>query len=180
MPYHAPAIDEADFDVPYPEPPPNSLSTTTGLEQAHPVYYHLFMARAATASYRFRRSLRYNPSYTIEDMIQTVKTADEELASVIDTLPSYLQPETSAETEHRLHNIEETMPWVKWQRFDLALVLLHLRIRVNRTLQRHWSSNADIRQLEWAKTICTQAAQSIVWINMNWDQPASARKQWYV
>ncbi|KAH7392002.1 hypothetical protein DE146DRAFT_127980 [Phaeosphaeria sp. MPI-PUGE-AT-0046c] len=178
IPYHAPAVDEDDFDVPYPEPPPCSTSATSGLEQAHPVHYHLFMARAATASYRFRRSLRYKTGSTAENTIQAVKAADEELASIIDTLPFHLQPETSPENDAGLHNIDKTMPWVKWQRFDLTLVLLHLRIRVNRTLQRQWSLNSNSSQIEWARTICNQSAQSIIWINSNWDQPTSARKQW--
>lgn len=177
-PYHAPAVDDIDFDVPFPNPPILSQPPTAERIKQHPVHYHIFMARAAKAYYRFRKAVRLRIE-SFADTVQAVRAADEELAGIIDTLPSHLQPDADATHEEETsRRVDITESWLTWQRFDLTLVLLHLRMRVNRTLQDQWLSALDQRCPEWARTISVTSATSIIWINSNWDQPASMRKQW--
>ncbi|CAG9953574.1 unnamed protein product [Clonostachys rosea f. rosea IK726] len=166
VPYQIPQVDEVDFDMSLP------VSTMTPDEKMHidPVHYHIFMARAATAYYRFCVAIRA----AVKPVEEAVRKADEELAEVINTLPEYLKPDNS-ESEH-VRQLEEAQPWVKWQRFDVTVVLLHLRVRINRALQAQWQ--ADPQRYSWAKTISVTSAMSVIWINHNWDQPASMRKQW--
>lgn len=180
LPYHPPAVDEVDFDVPYPRAPDTSLLGVVDLDDEHPVHYHIFMARTATVNYRFRKTLRSDVK-TLEETTMAVRAADEELAGVIDTLPIHLQPDIVDEKdEERIRCVELIKPWVKWQRFDLTLVLLHFRVRFNRVLQDQWLASSGHDQLDWARTLSVNSAVSVIWINSNWDQPISMRKQWYV
>jgi len=118
---------------------------------------------------------------SVEETIQAVRAADDELAGIIDTLPYHLQPDAdTASEEVQLHHVDTSESWVMWQRFDLTVVLLHLRVRVNRTLQDHWLSASNQHHPNWARSISVRSAVSIIWINNNWGQPASMRKQWYV
>ncbi|VUC24288.1 unnamed protein product [Clonostachys rosea] len=166
VPYQIPQVDEVDFDMCLP------VSTMTPEENMHvdPVHYHIFMARAATAYYRFCVAIRA----AVKSIEEAVRKADDELAEVINTLPEYLKPDNSG-NEH-VHQLEEAQPWVKWQRFDVTVVLLHLRVRINRALQAQWQ--AEPQRYSWAKTVSVASAMSVIWINHNWDQPASMRKQW--
>lgn len=170
-------IDDLDFNVPYPSAPPSNGSST---DAEDPVHYHIFMARAATALYYFRRGLRSFTS-ALEERIQIVRSTDEEFAKIIDKLPVHLQPDSdSKEREEWLSQLELSKPWIKWQRFDLTLVLLHLRILINRTLSDQWTAPSSDRSFDWAKTVCVRSALSLIWINKNWDMPSSSRKQWCV
>ncbi|KAF5014724.1 hypothetical protein F66182_14199, partial [Fusarium sp. NRRL 66182] len=99
-------IDDIDFDVPLP-----SAQGVGENEAAHYlVHYHIFMARTAAAVYRFRVSLRF--VFGILETTKAVKTVDEELAEVIDSLPRLLQPETNLE-DKELHQLELANPWIK-------------------------------------------------------------------
>lgn len=177
LPYHPPAFDEIDFDVPYPTAPLHSPSAA-GSNQEHPVHYHIFMARTATAWHRFLKAVRLG-FHSLEETIRVIRAADEELAAIIDTLPVHLQPELGAgiEEEQEPHS-RTAASWVTWQRFDLTLVLLHLRVRVNRALQDQWLSSSSQQRPEWARTISVRSSVSIIWINSNWSLPSSMRKQW--
>jgi len=161
-------IEEADFDVPLPIP--RDMSRSDRLADVDPVHYHIFMVKIAAVYHRFREALQRS-TLTIEDV---VRVANEELAIVIDTLPEHLQPELGA--QGGVGELELSQPWIKWQRFDSTLVLLHHRIRITRTLQDHWLSSPE--QYAWARSVCIQASLDTVWINRNWDQPVSMRKQW--
>lgn len=161
---------------------PPTISSTADAEpfQGHPVHYHIFMARAAKVYHRFCRTVRLGV-ISLENMISTVRLADEELAGVIDTLPEHLQPDADlASRKDASREADPSEPWVTWQRFDLTLVLLHLRIRINRTLQGQWLSTPGAINTDWARTITVSSATSIIWIHKNWGQPSSMRKQWYV
>jgi hypothetical protein len=137
------------------------------------------MARTARVYYRFLKAVRIGFD-TLEEKIRIVRATDEELASIIDTLPTHLQPDADTDNmEQRLRQIESAKSWIIWQRFDLTLVLLHLRIRVNRTLQDQWLSSSSQQQSEWARLVSVRSAASIIWINSNWSQPLTMRKQWY-
>jgi hypothetical protein len=171
LPYRSPRVHYTDFDVPL----PSATSTDEEEKVTHPVHYHIFMARTSTIFYYFRQAIRSGPA-SLAEMAQVVRKADEELAEIIDTLPVHLRPD--ADESDEIRRLELAQPWIKWQRFDLTLVLLHLRLQINCTLQEQWLSYPG--QYDWARTISVRSAMSIVWINRNWDQPISMRKQWYV
>ncbi|KAJ3455931.1 hypothetical protein MRS44_017413 [Fusarium solani] len=169
LPYRSPRVHYTDFDVPL----PSATSTDEEENVTHPVHYHIFMARTSTIFYYFRQAIRSDPA-SLAEMAQVVRKADEELAEIIDTLPVHLRPD--ADESDEIRRLELAQPWIKWQRFDLTLVLLHLRLQINCTLQEQWLSYPG--QCDWARTISVRSAMSIVWINRNWDQPISMRKQW--
>jgi hypothetical protein len=166
-------IDEIDFDVPLPRLMSHKVDGNSAHDQ---VDYHIFMARSATVVYRFRATIRSGLK-SLDELTKAVRSADEELAQIIDTLPPHLQPDVDTANEE-IRQIEFDQPWIKWQRYDLTLVLLHLRLRLHRHLQAQWLSDPD--EYSWAKAVSVSSAMSVIWINRNWDQPSSLRKQWYV
>ncbi|KAL3457454.1 hypothetical protein BJX64DRAFT_293133 [Aspergillus heterothallicus] len=169
LPYRPPVIDEIDFDVPL----PRVTLRETGEALYDQVHYHIFMARSASVVYRFRTRVR--SGIQSHELAEAVRSADGDLAQVIDTLPPHLQPDIDPESEE-LCRLETSQPWIKWQRFDLTLVLLHLRLRLHRILQTQWLADPD--KYSWAKSVAINSAMSVIWINRNWDQPSSLRKQW--
>ncbi|KAL2065316.1 hypothetical protein VTL71DRAFT_2985 [Oculimacula yallundae] len=165
-PYHPPQVDEADFNVPLPSTGVVSLEE----RDLDPIHYHIFMARLATVYHRFSMAVRTS----LVPLGEIVRVADSQLAEIIDTLPELLQPD---HTDNEIvQELELAQPWIKWQRFDITVVLLHHRIRINRTLQRHWRESPG--QYSWARSVSVQSSLDIVWISRHWDQPASIRKQW--
>lgn len=173
LPCRPPEVDDIDFDVPL----PSTTATEAGEYKAahYHVHYHIFMARTAAAVYRFRATIR-SGSGSSEETVRAVKTVDEELAEIIDSLPRLLQPDIDIADEE-LHRFELAHPWIRWQRCDLTLVLLHMRLRIYRTLHVQWLSSPDHHN--WARSVSVSSAMSVIWINRNWEQPASMRKQWY-
>ncbi|KAJ5833263.1 hypothetical protein N7474_001574 [Penicillium riverlandense] len=134
LPYRPPEVDDIDFDVPLPSA---TLPKPGEDNPAHyHVHYHIFMARTAAAVYRFRAMIRSGSGF-LDETVKAVKKVDEELAEVIDGLPRLLQPETDLKDED-LQQLELAHPWIRWQRYDLTLVLLHLRLRIHRTMQAQW------------------------------------------
>ncbi|KZL80790.1 nucleus protein [Colletotrichum incanum] len=166
VPYHVPQVDWGDFDVPLPSVAPDFASA----DSVQPVLYHIFMARTATVYHRFRSALRDGT----RPVDEVVRSADEALAEVINTLPDHLQPDSGR--NKGMQELEDVHPWVKWQRFDISLVLLHHRIRINRALQNEWLEAPG--QYDWARGVCIRSAMDIIWITHNWDQPAAMRRQW--
>lgn len=166
VPYHVPQVDEGDFDVPLP-----SMDLRPGLlSSIQPVQYHIFMARASIVYHRFRSALREET----HPVAEVVRLADEELAEVINTLPEHLHPDGGKSDE--MNELEVEQPWIKWQRFNISLVLLYHRMRINRTLQRDWKASPG--QFEWARTVSIRSAMDIIWIIHNWDQPAAMKRHW--
>ncbi|KAH7163404.1 hypothetical protein B0J13DRAFT_431709 [Dactylonectria estremocensis] len=163
VPYHVPQVAEADFYVPLPSTDPDG-------NHIQPVQYHIVMARTSTVYHRFRESLRRGG----RPVAETVHLADQELAEVINSLPEHLQPDGGKITE--LDQLEAKHPWIKWQRFDVSLVLLHHRLRIHRALQAEWLEFPG--QHDGARAICMRSARDIIWIAHNWDQPAAMRRQW--
>lgn len=143
-----------------------------GQTEAQPVHYHIFMSRISTVYHRFCNSIRND----LLPPVEAVRVGDEALAEIIITLPKYLQPESAG--SDRVREIESAQPWVKWQRFGIAVLLLHYRMRLHRALQYLWMSTPE--SYGWARSVCIKSAVDIIWINRNWDQPLSMRKQWYV
>ncbi|OHE98579.1 hypothetical protein CORC01_06030 [Colletotrichum orchidophilum] len=163
VPYYVPQVDEGDFDVPLPTIDPET-------EGAQPVLYHIFMARTSTVYHRFRSALREGT----RSVSEVVRLADDELAEVINTLPAHLQPDGGKNEE--MQELELVHPWIKWQRFDISLVLLHHRMRINRSLQKQWLAVPG--PYDWARAVCIRSAMDIIWITHNWDQPVAMRRQW--
>ncbi|KAG7039703.1 C6 zinc finger domain containing protein [Colletotrichum scovillei] len=163
VPYYVPQVDEGDFNVPLP-------SAESDIDGPHPVLYHIFMARTSTVYHRFRSALREGT----QSVSEVVRLADDELAEVINTLPDHLQPD-SGKTEE-MQELELIHPWIKWQRFDISLVLLHHRMRINRSLQKEWLAVPGL--YDWARAVCIRSAMDIIWITHNWDQPVAMRRQW--
>ncbi|KAL2833346.1 hypothetical protein BDW59DRAFT_156847 [Aspergillus cavernicola] len=169
--YRPPAVDDVDFDVPLP------CAASPDAGEDNRVHYHIFMARTATVVYRFRATIR-SGLRSLHDIARVVRNADEELAAIIDTLPTHLQPDIDDVENEELRRLQIAQPWLRWQRYDLTLVLLHLRLRIHRTLQTQWLLSPG--EYNWARTVYVSSAMSVIWINRNWDQPASMRKQWAI
>jgi hypothetical protein len=119
---------------------------------------------------RFRLAVRRNTALWVD----AVKSADAELADVIATLPRHLEPDLPDPGE--LQELRHSQPWIVWQRFSVTLVLLHLRMRIHSSLNRHWAADGD--QYAWAKSVAIDSASRIIWISYHWDQPAEMRSQW--
>jgi hypothetical protein len=75
-----------------------------------------------------------------------------------------------------MDHLEAEHPWIKWQRFDVSLVLLHHRLRIHRALHKEWLESPG--RHEGARAVCIRTARDIIWISQNWDQPAAMRRQW--
>ncbi len=132
------------------------------------------MARTAAVYNRLPCQSIVRGSAPLED---AVRAADDELAQVIETLPEHLQPSLTG-GDDQTSDRQPVQPWVKWQRVDITLVLLHHRVRINRTLQRQWTASPG--QYSRARAVSIQSAMDIIWISRHWDQPISMRKQWSV
>ncbi|KAI0476604.1 hypothetical protein GGR56DRAFT_643487 [Xylariaceae sp. FL0804] len=169
-PYPPAQVHEHDFCVALPTVDPGGCITGPHGLQIHPVQYHVFMARAATVYNRFRVNLRRREL----PLDEIVRAADEDLAEIINTLPQHLQPE-SVGGEYT-DSLETAYPWIRWQRVDATLVLLHHRLRINVVLRREWRK--DPVRYGWARAICLQTARDIIWISQNWEQPVAKRSQW--
>ena len=128
------------------------------------------VARSAIMYRRFRRALRQG----VLPLSEVVRSSDEALAEVIDTLPEHLQP--LGENSHRIGRLEQQYPWIHWQRFDITLVLLHHPLAVNRVLQKAWLKDPEFAG---SRAICLQSARHIMWITKNWELPIAKRRQWY-
>ncbi|KAH6889333.1 hypothetical protein B0T10DRAFT_487782 [Thelonectria olida] len=166
VPYHVPQVDEADFNTPLPSMDPINEPD----DDIQPVQYHIVMARTSTVYHRFRESLRRGN----RSIGETVHLADQELAEVINTLPEHLQPDGGKNPG--MDHLEAEHPWIKWQRFDVSLVLLHHRLRIHRALHKEWLESPG--RHEGARAVCIRTARDIIWISQNWDQPAAMRRQW--
>src|ERR1041384_2551177 len=120
VPYDHPQVEEEDFDLPLPSPRP-----VPGYgRDLDPAHYHVFMARTAQVYRRFTDSI----SRGAAPLEEVVRSADEQLAQIIVTLPEHLQPDfadVSRDGNEADDSGTPVEPWIKWQRFDITLVLLH-------------------------------------------------------
>ncbi|EFX04942.1 c6 zinc finger domain containing protein [Grosmannia clavigera kw1407] len=178
VPYRIPIVRDGDFDVDLPSVEGNPRPIGSDGRSIHPVHYHTFMARCSRVWHRFQAALRTTAgAATLDD---TVRRADCELAEIIDTLPHYLQPDRQYEADE----LEATYPWIVWQRFDITLVLLHLRLRANQVLRDTWSAKTTTRTTpmhhpySWARSLCIATARELIWICHHWHQPVTKRRQW--
>ncbi|KAK7890711.1 hypothetical protein LTR67_007920 [Exophiala xenobiotica] len=119
-PSYRQCVTEDDFDMVLPLPfeeeelDSGELPGDLSLNRLSPWVYHVILCQTATIHHRFNRELHKTP----HDLDVLVKDADEALASIIDRLPSHLQPgmvKTSLP-----HDVEDRYPWLQWQRLDLT------------------------------------------------------------
>jgi hypothetical protein len=163
-------IREEGFDIPLPMITKEGSVTASDGIQIHPVQYHIFMSRTAKSYHRFRMTMQSSGLAVVD----IVRAADEELAELIDTLPTHLQADLEG-AEHT-NELEATYPWVRWQRIDTTLVLLYHRLRINCTLQESWM--ADPGSCASARAVCLRTARDIIFISQNWELPAHEKRQW--
>ncbi|KAF2111250.1 hypothetical protein BDV96DRAFT_189630 [Lophiotrema nucula] len=163
-------LREEDFDVPLPTVTEEGSIRTSNRNQIHPVQYHIFMSRTARAHQRFRRALRHSHKTKLE----AVRAADEELADLIDTLPSHLQPDIGG--AELISDLERRLPWIRWQRVDATLVLLYHRLCLHRILQKDWLQEPVT--FASARAVSIKTAKDIIWISQNWELPVNERRQW--
>ncbi|RDW56672.1 hypothetical protein BP6252_14058 [Coleophoma cylindrospora] len=165
-------IIDRDFDTPLPSlPDDQNPNLVSGCDFPDPIFYHIALAKISSLYHRFRIALRAGPS----DVAELVRVSDGLLAEMIDQLPPHLNPDEqkTTQTEER----DEMYPWASWQKFDLALTLLAIRLNINRTLQSQWSESS--KTLSGQRSISLDCARSIIWISSKWQYPTVQRKQWH-
>jgi hypothetical protein len=162
IPLRTPCISDIDFDCRLPAnisdaQLANSLIGTnrTRDEGPRPVQYHVIMAEIATIYYRLHARLRlrkWSPAAVAEFVVQ----ADDQLANIIECLPSHLQ-EIVAE---RCEEIEQQLPWIDIQRKSLVIALLYYRLAINRILQNHWLEGST--NFARSRSICLASAVGLI------------------
>lgn len=170
VPNSIPSISESDCCVPLPSVDlyDDSNAATDETEEAiAPIQYHKVMAQIALTFNRFKTNFRSRrlPAQ------QVVLDADRQLADLIDTMPSHLQPDGPPNPER-----DRSYPWIAWQRWDLSLVFLYYRLHINRTLQKHWLASPET--LSGPRSICLGSAKGIIWVTQQSLQPIAKRRQW--
>lgn len=169
MPGVTPVLSACDFEVPLPSRFAGETEDNGGGVTLHRVDYHIFMARVAVVYHDFRESLAtYSPA-------DAVRQGDEKLAEIILTLPDHLQPDGLLGGAEK-HALENEHPWLRWQRVNIALVLLSHRLHVNRFMLQHCQRASETAVS--ARAIATQTAEHILWISQNWEVPVAAKRQW--
>lgn len=169
MPGATPVLSASDFDVPLPSRFAGEAGRNNSGVMLHRVDYHTFMARVALVFHEFRESLQmYSP-------IEAVRRGNEKLAEIILTLPGHLQPNESPGGAEKC-KVENEHPWLRWQRVNIALVLLSHRLHLNRSMLQYCEATSETGIS--ARAIATQTAEHIIWISQNWDVPVAAKRQW--
>ncbi|KAF2031075.1 hypothetical protein EK21DRAFT_100012 [Setomelanomma holmii] len=99
------------------------------------------------------RLRRWSPSGVADFVIQ----ADDQLAEIIEQIPSHLQTTDAPLTQEQLE-IERLLPWIATQRTSLAIVLLYYRLAINRVLQTYWLEG--LTNFARARSVCLSSATS--------------------
>jgi hypothetical protein len=167
---HIPCINEQDFDVPMPSLVPEAaMPAQSNRWRCYPVQYHIVMIRISAAMQRFRQLLRRG-----QPLAEAVQDVDYQFATIIEELPSHLQPDEVQDESTRER--DACYPWIRWQHADLRLVLLYHRLAVNRVLQTQWVGSPE--SLSGPRSICLSSALGIQAVTRCWDLPMSRRRQW--
>ena len=141
-----------------------------GIAPCSPVDYHIFMVMVSSVYHKFRRRLRAAE----RPVIDLVRDADNQLAQIIASLPSHLQPDEPQ--SNYIKRRDKTYPWIPWQRVYLTLVLLYHRMVINRTLQSSWLVDQD--SYSGPRAVCLSSAKGILLIQRDWTIPLAKRRQW--
>lgn len=161
----------------------DGISKTNLSNCPRPIHYHIAMIRTAQVKHRFRSALKTNV-LTQSDVVKLVIKVDEDLAHIIDGLPSYLRADSNGSplsSSLSLPHGEEKeiqFPWIPWQRVRISLVLLSLRMRVNRILQGAWSGEGTL--LRRIRSICLGSSNAIITLALQGDVPQKYLNTWYV
>lgn len=181
IPNRPPSINDTDFHCELPtvlndEPAQGKMNRNArALENGpQPIQYHIVLSKIAIVVYQFRSKLRIR-RWNLEEVARFVFTADDQLAMLINELPTHLQndePQTPATIERDLK-----LPWIPWQRRHLTMAFLYFRISVNRTLQSHWLEGST--QYARARSICLSSAIAIIDSAVAAEMDFSRLRPWY-
>ena len=130
------------------------------------------MIRAAKIYHHFRSLLKIG-RWTRSSIVSLVQQTDDELAQIAFELPSYLKLEYKPSARSQISEAE--FPWLSWQRNNIALVLLHLRVSVNKILQNIWTDNVTFQR---ARSICLNSSTAIISLVLDSGIPQEKLKSW--
>jgi hypothetical protein len=164
IPLRTPCISDLDFNCRLPavisdaqlansDPGPRALS-----QGPRPVQYHVVMAEIATIYYQLHARLRlrkWSPAAVAEFVVQ----ADDQLANVIERLPSHLQ-QSDGSTLEGCKEVEQQLPWIPIQQKSLVIVLLYYRLAINRILQNHWLEGST--NFARSRSVCLSSAVGLI------------------
>lgn len=137
----------------------NGISATraTSDQSPRPIQYHIALAKISIV-FNSVRSRLYSRRWSGGEIAEIVIAADNELATVIDALPSHLKNDEN-ETDETLRR-DVVCPWIPWQRMSLTLVLFYHRMCVNRVLQQYYPEGSV--KFARARSICLSSARGIL------------------
>ncbi|KAJ5971234.1 uncharacterized protein N7479_001152 [Penicillium vulpinum] len=156
-------ISELDFDVALPSVATDDEIFREEIRLQYPerqprsIQYHIAMAKSALVYHRFNSLLRLS-QWDTSHMTSAVIDADQELAYIIDDLPSHLQADEVQTWKTDQRDLQH--PWIPWQKASLSTVLLYYRSVINRTLQPHWLKGENVQAR--TSSICLSSAQAII------------------
>ena len=130
------------------------------------------MIRAAKIYHHFQSLLKIG-RWTRSSIVSLVQQTDDELAQIAFELPSYLKFEYKPSPRSQINEAE--FPWLSWQRNNIALVLLHLRVSVNKILQNIWTDNITFQR---ARSICLNSSTAIISLVLDGGIPREKLKSW--
>ncbi|PVH68387.1 hypothetical protein DL98DRAFT_522795 [Cadophora sp. DSE1049] len=163
-PTKTPYIADVDFDCALPMDADDlrllgsaSLIEPDSEQRPRPIQYHIAMAKISIVFNNVRSKL-YARRWAGFEVAEMVIIADNELAAVINDLPPHLQNDevTTTFTAER----DAQLPWIRWQKAALTMVLLYHRMCVNRTLQQHYTEGS--LNYARARSICLSSAKGII------------------
>lgn len=132
------------------------------------------MIRAAKIYHHFRSLLKIG-RWTRSSIVSLVQRTDDELAQIAFELPSYLKFEYKPSARSQINEAE--FPWLSWQRNNIALVQLHLRVSVNKILQNVWTDNVTFQR---ARSICLNSSTAIISLVLDSGIPREKLKSWAI
>lgn len=138
IPIRMPCINNVDFDCQLPADIDDSQlqgMVNGKFSTSRPVQYHIVMSKIALIYYQLHAKIRLR-RWSPSEMAEFVFYADDQLAALIEQLPSHLQndePETFLTRER-----DRQQPWIRNQKTSLAMIILYYRLAINRILQCYW------------------------------------------
>lgn len=181
IPLRTPCISDIDFNCQLPaiisdaQLADSDLGITRALDEGpRPVQYHVIMAEIATINHQLHARLRlrkWPPAAVAEFVVQ----ADDQLANVIERLPSHLQQDDGS-TPKGCEEMEQQLPWIAIQRKSLVIALLYYRLAINRILQNHWLEGST--NFARSRSICLSSAVGLIRSATSGDGQFSRLRSW--
>lgn len=164
-------IRSDDFSVALPADVPEA-QLQAGVMLPHtsiePIQYGIALAQISRIVYRFTCSMKRLG----EDgnmLKECIRTADEELANVINDLPAHLtadEPETRRTLER-----DAAFPWIPNQKRSIATIMLYYRTVINRVAVRSAEAR-DLVQQRMAMAVCLDSSHALVRIGLTENDPS--------